>query len=108
MPEIDAITQNTLIYITNQYPEIAEQYAEFLATLNIDLDGDAADMNLNKTAAEKYIVSLKLQKYLEKLHIQKKDLTAKLLAGDDVREEIEKIDADINDANERLEKLISM
>ena len=108
LPEIDAITQNTLIYITNQYPEIAEQYAEFLATLNIDLDGDAADMNLNKTAAEKYIVSLKLQKYLEKLHIQKKDLTAKLLAGDDVREEIEKIDADINDANERLEKLISM
>lgn len=108
MPEIDSITQNTLIYITNKYPEIAERYAEFLTSLNIPLDGDSLEMNLDETAAEKYIVSLKLQKYIEKLNITKKELTAQLLAGEDVREKIEKTDADIADANDKLDKLILM
>ena len=108
LPQIDAITKNTLIFITNKYPEIAEQYADFLATLNIDLDGDVADMNLDKTAAEKYIVSLKLQKYLEKLHIQRKELVVKKLSGDNVDTDIIALDTKIHDANEKLEKLISM
>lgn len=108
IPEIDSITQNTLIYITNKYPEIAERYAEFLTSLNIPLDGDSLEMNLDETAAEKYIVSLKLQKYIEKLNITKKELTAQLLAGEDVREKIEKTDADIADANDKLDKLILM
>ena len=108
LPQIDAITKNTLIFITNKYPEIAEQYADFLATLNIDLDGDVADMNLDKTAAEKYIVSLKLQKYLEKLHIQRKELVVKKLSGDNVDADIIALDTKIHDANEKLEKLISM
>ena len=108
LPQIDAITKNTLVFITNKYPEIAEQYADFLATLNIDLDGDVADMNLDKTAAEKYIVSLKLQKYLEKLHIQRKELVVKKLSGDNVDTDIIALDTKIHDANEKLEKLISM
>ena len=65
-------------------------------------------MNLDKTAAEKYIVSLKLQKYLEKLHIQRKELVVKKLSGDNVDTDIIALDTKIHDANEKLEKLISM
>ena len=108
LPQIDSITQNTLIFITNKYPDIAEQYAEFLASLNISLDGDAPDMNLDRPAAEKYLVSLKLQKYLEKLYIQRKELAGQMLTGADVADKIAEIDENIRDANSRLEKLISM
>ena len=108
LPQIDSITQNTLIFITNKYPDIAEQYAEFLASLNISLDGDAPDMNLDRPAAEKYLVSLKLQKYLEKLYIQRKELAGQMLTGADVAGKIAEIDENIRDANSRLEKLISM
>lgn len=108
LPEIDTITKNTIIFIVNKYPEIAERYAEFLATLNIDLDGNSPEMNLDEKAAEKYIISLKLQKYLEKLHIEKKNLTAKLLSGEDVQEQINTTDSEIKRAKEKLETLISM
>ena len=108
LPQVDTITQNTLIFITDKYPDIAERYADFLATLNISLDGDVGDMNLDRGAAEKYIVSLKLQRYLEKLNAEKKDLTAQLLSGADVAGKIAEIDEKSRDANEKLEKLISM
>ena len=108
LPEIDAITQKTLIFITNKYPEIAERYVDFLTSLNMSLDGDAPDLPMDEHAAEKYIISLKLQKWLETLHIQRKELTARKLSGDDVDEQIAKVDTDIRDANERIEKLISM
>ena len=88
---------------------MAEQYLDFLTTLNIDFDGTAPELNLNKTAAEKYIVSLKLQRYVTKLNLTKKELTNKLLSGDEsVRDEISKIDSDIKSATEKLEKLISL
>ena len=65
--------------------------------------------NLDKLAAEKYIVSLKLQRYLDRLTLTKKALTARLLDGDEtVREEIDKIDINIKSASEKLEKLISI
>ena len=108
LPQVDTITQNTLIFITDKYPDIAERYADFLATLNISLDGDVGDMNLDRGAAEKYIVSLKLQRYLEKLNAEKRDLTAQLLSGADVAGKIAEIDEKSRDANEKLEKLISM
>jgi DNA primase len=109
LPDIDAITKNTLIYIVNAYPELAEQYLDFLGTLEIDFDGVATDLNLDKMAAEKYIVSLKLQRYLDRLTLTKKALTARLLDGDEtVREEIDKIDINIKSASEKLEKLISI
>jgi DNA primase len=109
LPDIDAITKNTLIYIVNAYPELAEQYLDFLGTLEIDFDGVATDLNLDKLAAEKYIVSLKLQRYLDRLTLTKKALTARLLDGDEtVREEIDKIDINIKSASEKLEKLISI
>ena len=109
LPDIDLITKNTLIYIVNTYPELAEQYLNFLTTLNVDFDGTAPELNLDKNAAEKYIISLKLQRYVEKLNLTKKELTNKLLSGDEsVREEISKINSDIETANEKLEKLISL
>ncbi len=108
LPEIDTITQKTLVFITDRFPEIAERYAEFLASLNINLDADVVEMNIDEKAAEKYIISLKLQKYLEKLHIEKKELTAKLLSGENVQEQISANEQEINRAKEKLETLISM
>ena len=109
LPDIDKITQTTLVYIVNTYPEIVERYGEFLSTLNIDFDGAAADLDLSLGDAEKYIVSLKLQRYLDKLNIQKKELTAQLLAGDEsVRDELNQIDEALAKAREKMEKLISL
>ena len=66
-------------------------------------------MDLDLKDAEKYIVSLKLQRYMDRLNIQKKELTAKLLSGDDsVREEIQKTDSEIMRTQEKLEQLISL
>ena len=109
LPDIDAITKNTLVYIVNTFPELAEQYLDFLGTLGVDFDGDAAALNLDKNAAEKYIVSLKLQRYLEKLNLQKREYTNALLAGDEnARDEITKIDEEIAKYNEKLDILISI
>jgi hypothetical protein len=109
LPDIDKITQTTLVYIVNTYPEIVERYGEFLSTLNIDFDGVAADLDLSLGDAEKYIVSLKLQRYLDRLNIQKKELTTRLLSGDEsARDEISKIDNELSSAHEKLEKLISL
>ena len=106
LPDIDTITKNTLIYIVNTYPELAEQYLEFLGTLGIDFDGTAPELNLDKVAAEKYIVSLKLQRYIEKLKLSKAEL---IKSGDEsARDEIFGIDSDIATATEKLEKLIML
>ena len=110
VPEIDAITRNTLIFITNKFPEIAERHAEFLAKLNISLDGDAPDMNMDARGAECYITSLKLQNYLKKLQEQKQKLTTDILRGDaddDARGQISAIDSEITKYTEKLEQMIS-
>ena len=109
LPDIDAITKNTLVYIVNKYPELAERYLEFLGTLGVDFDGTAPELNMDINGAEKYLVSLKLQRYLEKLNAQKRELTTQLLAGDDsARDEIKRIDSEIEKYNEKLEVLISI
>ena len=109
LPDIDAITKNTLVYIVNKYPELAERYLDFLVTLGVDFDGTAPDLNMDVGAAEKYIVSLKLQRYLEKLNAQKREFTNQLLAGDEsAREEIRRINDEIEKYNEKLEVLISI
>lgn len=110
VPEIDAITRNTLIFITNKFPEITERHAEFLAKLNISLDGDAPDMNMDARSAERYITSLKLQNYLKKLQEQKQKLTTDILRGDaddDARGQISAIDSEITKYTEKLEQMIS-
>lgn len=109
LPDIDAITKNTLVYIVNKYPELAERYLDFLGTLGVDFDGTAPDLNMDIGAAEKYLVSLKLQRYLEKLNAQKREFTNQLLAGDDsARDEIQRINSEIEKYNEKLEVLISI
>ena len=109
LPDIDVITKNTLVYIVNKYPELAERYLDFLVTLGVDFDGTAPDLNMDVGAAEKYIVSLKLQRYLEKLNAQKREFTNQLLAGDEsAREEIRRINDEIEKYNEKLEVLISI
>ena len=109
LPDIDAITKNTLVYIVNKYPELAERYLEFLGTLGVDFDGTAPELNMDINGAEKYLVSLKLQRYLEKLNAQKREFTNQLLAGDDTaRDEIKRIDSEIEKYNEKLEVLISI
>ena len=109
LPDIDAITKNTLVYIVNKYPELAERYLDFLGTLGVGFDGDAPELNMDVGAAEKYLVSLKLQRYLERLNAQKRELTTQLLAGDDgARDEIQRINAEIEKFNEKLEVLISI
>lgn len=108
LPEIDDITKNTLVYIVNNFPDIAERYGDFLATLNINFDDNAPDMNMDEKSAEKYIVSLKLQKYMARLQSQKRDLTARLLAGENVRDEIAVLDEQINTAMQKMDALISI
>lgn len=108
MPGVDDITKKTVIFIVNQYPEIAERYGDFLATLNINFDDNAPDMNMDEKSAEKYIVSLKLQKYMARLQSQKRDLTARLLAGENVRDEIAVLDEQINTAMQKMDALISI
>lgn len=108
MPGVDDITKKTVIFIVNQYPEIAERYGDFLATLNINFDDNAPDMNMDEKSAEKYIVSLKLQKYMARLQSQKRDLTARLLAGENVRDEIAALDEQINTAIQKMDALISI
>ena len=109
VPEIDAITRNTLVFITNKYPDVAERYAEFLATLNISLDGDAPELNLDAVAAEKYIVSLKLQKYLERLRNEQKELTVAALGGDAAAsEKLATINSEIARITDKQDQLISI
>ena len=108
MPGVDDITKNTVVFIVNKYPEIAERYGDFLATLNINFDDNVPDMNMDEKSAEKYIVSLKLQKYMARLQSQKRDLTARLLAGENVRDEIAVLDEQINTAMQKMDVLISI
>ncbi len=109
LPDIDNITKSTLVYIINNFPELGERYLDFLGTLNIDFEGVAADLNLDLAAAEKYIVSLKLQRHLAKLNAQKQEFMTKLLAGDEsARAEIARTDDEIEKYKEKLEILISI
>jgi hypothetical protein len=80
-----------------------------LGTLGVDFDAKVNDLNMNLEAAEKYIVSLKLQRYLEKLNTQKQELTNKLLAGDETaRDEITEINSEIKKYSEKLNLLFRL
>lgn len=111
LPDVDTLTRNTLVFIVNTYPELVERYGDFLATLNIDFGGNVVDLSMDQAQAEKYIVSLKLQRYLERLNIRKREITAKMLSGgdaDELRAEMAGVDADIQKAQARLEALVNL
>ncbi len=106
VPNVDAITTKTLREIVEHFPDLAERHGEFLATLNISFDGGPDKTNMTVADAEKFIVSLKLKKYLEKLNAERKALTVKILTGDNAsKDRISAIDAEIAKSNERLQKL---
>lgn len=108
VPDIDIVVKNTLVYIVNKYPEMAERYGDFLNTFNLDFESDGkSDFNLDLKSAEKYIISLKLQKYIKDLKQKKQDLTAKILRGEiDESDEISRIDDELNRMKEKQDMLI--
>ena len=109
MPDVDAVTIKTLIYIVNKFENLATQYADFLGSLNISFDADAPDLQWTESQAEKFIVSTKLKKYLEMLEAEKKEKTTAMINGGDVtREDIADINNKIIEVNKKLEKLLYM
>ncbi|MBR2286510.1 MAG: DNA primase [Alphaproteobacteria bacterium] len=110
LPAIDEMTKKTLVYIVNTYPELVERYGEFLSGLNIDFDSEiVTDAKLDLKSSEKYIVSLKLNRYIDKLKNDRTALIQMALAGDSsAKDQIIKIDSDIASANEKLENLMNM
>ncbi len=107
LPDTDLVTKNTLIYIVNFFPDIASRYAEFLSALNMSFDDKVADLGWTERAAEKFIVSLKLKKTLEKLEQNKKEKIAGMIRGENyTNEEIADINDKIAEINEKLEKLL--
>ena len=110
LPSVDDVTKNTLIYIVNRFPEIVEQYGDFLSTLNIDFDTPViVELNFDAKAAEKFIVSLKLQRYIARLNNDKKAVLQLALSGDaGAGALIKDLDDELKSANEKLEKLMNM
>ena len=110
LPSVDDVTKNTLIYIVNRFPEIVEQYGDFLSTLNIDFDIPViVELNFDAKAAEKFIVSLKLQRYITRLNNDKKAVLQLALSGDaGASTLIKDLDDELKSANEKLEKLMNM
>ncbi len=109
VPEIDTVIKNTLVYIINKFPEISERYGDFLNKFNLDLDTDVkSDLNLDFKQSERYIISLKLQKYIENLEQQKRDLTIQgLTNGSDVGQEIRRIDQEISRMKSKQDLLVN-
>lgn len=107
IPEIDNVIKNTLVFIVNKYPELAERYGDFISKFKLDFNTVQNDINLDFNAAEKYLVSLKLQKYIESLEKQKRDLMINGLSGkNDVREEIRRIDEELVRMHEKFDLLV--
>ncbi|MDR0804071.1 MAG: DNA primase [Rickettsiales bacterium] len=98
-PAVGNLEQKTLSHIVFAFPELAEKYYDFISSCNIA----AADAKLNLSAAdaEKFIVVLKLQKYIKSLQ------AARSAAHSDF-DEIKKIDSQIAAANGKLNKLTEM
>ncbi|MBQ9540024.1 MAG: DNA primase [Alphaproteobacteria bacterium] len=109
LPDTDLVTKNTLVYIVNNFPDIASQYADFLSSLNISFDVDAPDLGWDARAAEKFIVSLKLQRYRTALEQELKIKMQGMINGENyTNEELSDIKKKIAEINEKLEKLLYM
>jgi len=63
-------------------------------------------MQMDTLMAERYIVSLKLQKYMERLTAEKKECMAQMLAGADVKERIAAIDAEMAKVRAKQDMLV--
>lgn len=107
LPDTDLVTKNTLVYIVNNFPDVASQYADFLSSLNISFDVDAPDLGWDARAAEKFIVSLKLQRYRAALEQELKIKMQGMINGENyTNEELSDIKKKIDEVNQKLEKLL--
>ena len=110
MPDTDIMTINIIKSIVQTYPTISEKYLDFLTSLNISFDEEnVLKTDLNLEDAEKFIISLKLKKYIDKLKAEKQQIiTTALENGIDCKENISEIDEKINQAKEKLELLLDI
>ena len=109
LPEVDSVTKNTLVYIVNNFEDLASQYADFLSGLNISFDEPAPDLKWNSVQAEKFIVSLKLKKQLEAMENKRREIMQGMITGENyTNADITDINNKIAGINEKLEKLLYM
>jgi DNA primase len=103
IPNIDSLTKNTLSFIDKNYPALIERYAEFLAAVKADFDGDESGVKLSENDAEKFLVALKLKNHVNNLRMQRTAALTEMT--EESMAQIKQIDSDIAAANEKLNKL---
>jgi len=110
LPDTDVMNINIIKSIVQKYPLISEKYLDFLSSLNISFDeNNIQNTDLSFEDAEKFIVSYKLRKYLEKLNLEKREIISNALKNNiDYKELISEIDNKIHETNEKLELLLDM
>ena len=110
LPDIDSMTVNVIKEIVQTYPEITEKYLDFLTSLNISFDEDVKKTDLSLENAERFIVSLKLQNYINKLKKDREELLKNSLENSDIYNPqlIEDINQKINETETKLELLLDM
>ena len=110
LPDTDVMNINIIKSIVQKYPNISEKYLDFLSSLNISFDDEnIPDTDLSSENAEKFIVSFKLKKYVEKLKSEKQEIISNALQNNiDCKETLSEIDNKIKEANEKLELLLDI
>ena len=109
LPDIDTMTLNLIKSVVQTYPELAEKYMDFLSSLNISFDEDTPKTDLSLENAEKFVVSFKLQRYVQKLNLEKQQILSNMLNNSDTgSESLKDINKKIIDAQEKLDLLLDM
>ena len=110
LPDMDIMNINIIKSVVKKYPEISEKYVDFLSSLNISFeDENIPETNLDLKSAEKFIVSFKLRKSVDKLKTERKEIISNALKnGIDYKESVYEIDNKIKEINEKLELLLDM
>ena len=109
LPDTDIMNINIIKSIVQTYPDISEKYLDFLTSLGVSFDEDMPKTDLSLEAAEKFIVSFKLQKYLKKLEDEKQQILSDALKNNiDCSEKLDEINEKINQAREKSELLLDI
>ena len=109
IPDIDTMTINTIKSIVQTYPSLVEKYIDFLSSLNISFDDNSEKTNMNLENAEKFIISFKLQRYIQKLKKEKEQLLIDIInSGNNNSEKLKEIEDKIFDSNKKLEMLLDV
>ena len=110
VPDTDIMNINIIKSVVQKYPQLSEKYLDFLSSLNISFDDEnVVETDLSLDSAEKFIISFKLQRYIDKLNSEKQQIISNALqSGSNCMEDIQKIDSQILEAREKLELLLDM